>query len=229
MNAGTDNLHSETLFTDRRFSMRFALVLAVGIFVAMFLTWFMYVLIQSSEMRLDESQRMHMLDFVRLKREEVSQRQEKKPERPQVEEAPPAPATPQSDAAASDVDALGISEMPTSNDMDLNADGFSFGAGEGEYLPIVKVAPIYPASAASRGIEGYCTVEYTVTTNGSVRDVSVIDDECSSTAFRRPSVEAARKFKYKPRVVNGEAVEVTGVRNRFTYVLENANNGSGGG
>src|SRR5690606_36597649 len=111
----------------------------------------------------------------------------------------------------------------------LDTGGFSFGAGEGEYLPIVKVAPIYPASAASRGIEGYCVVEYTVTINGSVRDVSVVEEECSSSAFRRSSVEAARKFKYKRGVVNGEAVEVTGVRNRFTYVLENVNNRNSGG
>jgi len=35
-------------------------------------------------------------------------------------------------------------------------------------------------------------------------------------------MQAALKFKYKPRVVNGEAVEVPNVRNKFTYELEDS-------
>ena len=200
---------------------RVVVTLISGIIVALFLTWFMYVLIQSSEQKLDDSKRVHMLDFVRLKREEASQRMEQKPERPKMDEAPPAPETPQ-DSTASDVDALAVSAMPAATEMDIGS-SFSFGAGEGEYLPIVKVAPIYPASAASKGTEGYCLVQYTVTTNGSTKDVEVVDGECTNAAFRRPSIIAAQKFKYKPRVVNGEAIEVLGVKNRFTYVLDKSN------
>ncbi|MDA0651131.1 MAG: energy transducer TonB, partial [Proteobacteria bacterium] len=33
--------------------------------------------------------------------------------------------------------------------------------------------------------------------------------------------KASEKFKYKPRVVDGEAIEVAGVQNKFTYELEN--------
>ena len=39
--------------------------------------------------------------------------------------------------------------------------------------------------------------------------------------FERASVKAAEKFKYKPRVVDGEPIEVAGVQNKFTYELEN--------
>lgn len=227
MHARSDELRVEALFAENRFGLRFGLVLAVGIATSLFLTWFMYVLIQSSEMNLDESARVHMLDFVRLKRDEASQRQERKPERPQAEEAPPVPAAPRTDSSSSDMVALGIAEMPIATELNVNADGFSFGAGEGEYLPIVKVAPLYPASASSRRIEGYCVVEYTVTTNGSTRDVQVVEDWCTYSAFQRPSVEAAEKFKYKPRIINGEPVEVTGVRNMFNYVLDKADTGGG--
>ena len=38
--------------------------------------------------------------------------------------------------------------------------------------------------------------------------------------FHRPSLQAALKFKYKPRIIDGEAVEVPGVQNKFTYVIE---------
>ena len=80
------------------------------------------------------------------------------------------------------------------------------------------MAPIYPRSAQTRGIEGHCIVRYVVTTSGSVRDPQVV--ECSSSIFARSSLRASLKFKYKPRVIDGKAVEVHGVLNRFTYELE---------
>ena len=91
--------------------------------------------------------------------------------------------------------------------------------GDGEYLPIVKVAPIYPRRAQSRGITGYCIVEYTVTTSGAIRDPVAVDCQPSGV-FDKASVKASLKFKYKPRVVDGEAIEVAGVQNKFTYELE---------
>ena len=71
-----------------------------------------------------------------------------------------------------------------------------------------------------KGLEGECVVIYTVTTNGSTRDVKVVENMCDDSVFWRASVEAAKKFKYKPRVIDGEAIEVHNVTNRFIYELE---------
>ena len=101
--------------------------------------------------------------------------------------------------------------------VDISSSGMS--SGDGEYLPIVKVAPIYPRRAQTRGITGYCIVEYTVTKSGSIRDPQPVDCQPSGV-FESASVKAALKFKYKPRVVDGEAIEVAGVQNKFTYELE---------
>lgn len=103
-------------------------------------------------------------------------------------------------------------------DVDIGVGGHM--TGDGEYLPIVKVAPIYPRRAQTRGITGYCIVEYTVTTSGAIRDPVAVDCQPSGV-FEKASVKAALKFKYKPRVVDGEAIEVAGVQNKFTYELEN--------
>ena len=102
----------------------------------------------------------------------------------------------------------------------INASGMS--SGDGEYLPIVKVAPIYPRRAQTRGLEGFCIVTYTVTKTGSIRDPYIANPEqdCPQSIFRSASIKAAEKFKYKPRVVDGEAIEVAGVANKFTYELE---------
>ena len=102
-------------------------------------------------------------------------------------------------------------------DISISTSGMS--SGDGEYLPIVKVAPIYPRRAQTRGISGYCIVEYTVTTSGAIRDPVAVDCQPSGV-FEKASVKASTKFKYKPRVVDGEAIEVAGVQNKFTYELE---------
>jgi protein TonB len=103
------------------------------------------------------------------------------------------------------------------NKVDLDPSGQI--SGDGEYLPIVKVAPIYPRRAQTRGITGYCIVEYTVTTSGAIRDPVAVDCQPSGV-FDKASVKASLKFKYKPRVVDGEPIEVAGVQNKFTYELE---------
>ncbi len=88
---------------------------------------------------------------------------------------------------------------------------------DGEYLQIVKVAPIYPPRAALQGIEGYVIVEYTVTVEGTVEDVTVV--ESSSPLFDRAAVEAAAKYRYKPKVVDGQPEAVTGVRTKITWEI----------
>ena len=55
---------------------------------------------------------------------------------------------------------------------------------------------------------------------GSIRDPFAVDCQPKGI-FERASLKASEKFKYKPRVVDGEAIEVAGVQNKFTYELEN--------
>lgn len=120
-----------------------------------------------------------------------------------------------------DLDIVAANIAPSvSVSISINASGLS--SGDGEYLPIVKVAPIYPRRAQTRGITGYCIVTYTVTTTGAIRDAYVENEaDCSPKGiFERASLKAALKFKYKPRVVDGQAIEVAGVQNKFTYELE---------
>ena len=91
-------------------------------------------------------------------------------------------------------------------------------AAEGDYLPIVKVAPEYPSRAQSQGLEGYCDLEFTVTPLGSTADVRVI--ECTNSLFEQASVQALLKFKYKPQVVNGTAIAVPELRHRMMFQME---------
>jgi len=95
------------------------------------------------------------------------------------------------------------------------------GLPDGEMLPIVKVAPAYPQRAVTRGIEGYVLLEFTVDETGRVEAPRVLDADPPGV-FDREALRAVLKFKYKPRVVNGEAVRVDGVLHRLTFELNDA-------
>jgi len=140
----------------------------------------------------------------------------KKPEKTEDPEEPP----PEMEMVALDLDMNNnIENVAPQASIDVSISSTGMSAGDGEYLPIVKVAPIYPRRAQTRGISGYCIVEYTVTTSGAIRDSKAVDCEPAGV-FEKASVKASLKFKYKPRVVDGEAIEVAGVQNKFTYELE---------
>ena len=88
-----------------------------------------------------------------------------------------------------------------------------------DYGVISKVAPIYPRRALTRGIEGYCIVEFSITSQGTTANLKAID--CSSELFARSSINAVSKFKFKPRTVNGIPVTVPVVRNKISFSLGN--------
>ncbi|MAN52534.1 MULTISPECIES: energy transducer TonB [Marinimicrobium] len=94
----------------------------------------------------------------------------------------------------------------------------------GDLMAIVKVAPQYPRLAATRGIEGFVTVEYTVTATGRTADVVIVEavttEGQTTSVFDRAAIAAAEQFKYQPRVQDGVAVDVHGVRNRFVFELD---------
>ena len=90
---------------------------------------------------------------------------------------------------------------------------------DGSYFPRFKIPPIYPMRARNRGIEGSCLVEYTITESGSVIDVAAVKGQCTEI-FKKTSVEAAKKFLYRPLIVNGSPKRVQKVQNRFIYELQ---------
>ncbi len=188
------------------------------------LAWFMSTLISKSEMQLSKVEKNQMLDFVRMKRSESVQRKNRKPKKPTVVDAPETPAPQNMSSAGAESLTVNFSS-DTGVTQEMNS-GFGI-ASNSEYLPIVKIAPLYPRSAMVKNITGTCMVQYTVTTLGTVKDVKVVKEQCLESVFMKPSINAALGFKYKPRIIDGEAVEVIGVQNRFIFELNNQANQKG--
>ena len=188
------------------------------------LLFLMEQLILTGEEALTRSSRNYLVDFVRIEREETLARKERKPERiaTPAEEAPDHATRYASRTPAAGGRRARRSGRPSSPGIEVQ------GCDRGRQwlsvspilslMPIYKIAPVYPRTAAQRGLEGWVMVRFTVTAIGAVRDVEVV--ESSHKVFERSAMAAAAKFKFRPRLINGEPVEVTNVYNRIVFELE---------
>ena len=202
---------------EQRTFLRYALGVALGLGVTILLLLLMEKLIESDRSPYSEPPKGELLSFVRLLEEP-----------PPVTRTPPPP--PDEVEPPPDVDPPELPpirpcekgecgapvEPPSADPPDVTGNGV---ATDGDFLPIMKVAPEYPRGAASRGIEGYVLLEFTVTSLGSVRDPVVVDASPPGV-FERAATAASLKFRYKPRVLNGQPVDVRGVRNVIRFELE---------
>ena len=68
------------------------------------------------------------------------------------------------------------------------------------------MAPAYPARARDREIEGWVDLEFTVTKDGTTTGATVRAAEPAGT-FDRAALDAVKRWRYEPRVVNGAVVE----------------------
>ena len=195
------------------FRTAISILLAIVVVLALFLI--MRTLIDGNFVNPEVDDRM-VAELVRLPDDIELQNSTPKPDKAEDPEEPP----PDMEMEQLDVDMdVDIENVAPRANINISIGTGTMAQGDGEYLPIVKVAPIYPRRAQTRGISGYCIVEYTVTTSGAIRDPRAVDCQPSGV-FDKASVKASLKFKYKPRMVDGEPIEVAGVRNKFTYELE---------
>ena len=197
---------------------RFGIAIMSGVAVTIGLLWLMQFLIATGVSVLQEKQDRHFLDFVRVKRQEITNIEEPKPEKPPKPEQPPPDIPPPSqDDINPNAQTVSVSAPSLSGGTDIAGPG-ALSYSDGEYLPIVRVAPIYPNRALSRGLEGYVDLMFVVTTAGTTRDPVVTFS--TSSIFESAAKKAVLKFKYKPRVVDGKPVEVEGVETRIRFELE---------
>jgi len=86
-------------------------------------------------------------------------------------------------------------------------------------VPLVRVPPRYPQRAQAREVEGWVHLRFTVTPEGTTRDIAVLDADPQGY-FEKAAIAAVQKYKYKPRIENGVPVEETGVELVLSFELE---------
>jgi len=180
----------------------------------------MQALIAGGNDVMTEPAKGNVLDFIRLKQEEAVVKKERKPQKPpKPKEPPPQMTPPQMQQANPNANVVKSSFAADIQEGSGLLGGLSLDSGDGDYLPIVKVAAVYPRRAQSRGIEGFVIVEFVVTKTGAVSQAVVVTAKPEGV-FDRAALDAVAKFKYKPRVVDGVAMEVAGVQNRITFEID---------
>ncbi len=86
--------------------------------------------------------------------------------------------------------------------------------GVSEGLLLHKVTPNYPALAKQARIQGSVVLQATIGKDGSIQNLRVLSGHPMLT---QSALDAVKQWKYKPYLLNGEAVEVeTTVQVNFT-------------
>jgi len=128
---------------------------------------------------------------------------------------PPANRAPQSTELSGAVTGLPISvQNPGGFKPHLKTAAFT----DGPLINIVRVQPAYPIRALTQNLEGYVTVGFDVSAEGTVTNVYVL--ESSHGVFEKAAIDAAYRFRFKSRVVDGIPVATTGMRNRFRFEIK---------
>ena len=199
--------------------VRWAASMAMAVLITFGLFFFMQALIETGE-GLDEP--LNVVKIVDSTMPEIELEVIEEIDKPElIEEITEVVEEVERQVTISDGPDLNIDRSQVQMDTGLELSNASISATDGDYLPLVAIAPQYPTRAAQRGIQGWCLVSFTVDGLGNVVEetITVVDAE-PANIFNRSSERAAARFKFQPRVVDGKGVEVAGVQYLFRYELE---------
>ena len=90
---------------------------------------------------------------------------------------------------------------------------------DGDVVPLVRVQPIYPQIALRNGIEGYVIMAFDITREGRVKNMTVVEAQPQGI-FESAATKALSQFRYKQRMLDGQAVERQNARFQFTFSLD---------
>jgi len=195
-----------------RFRSLISAFLAVGVTFGLFL--FMFKLISSGGNNNEELEAIAGIHFGPVDiPEDIMTKNRRIPKKPPPPKNPPPPPKMQ----ISKMDQT-VQNMPTLNlpNLDIpmsSGEGMYIGGvanidrtEEGDIIPIVVIRPMYPRDAAMKGQEGWVKIEFTITAIGTVKNPRVIDSK-PPRVFNREAIRAILKWKFKPRVIEGVAVD----------------------
>lgn len=147
-------------------------------------------------------------------------RRDDRPEEPDEVKAPPPP--PRIEAAKAEQPQEGLAALlgalPDINADAIDSGSINFVVADRDVQPLVRIPPQYPPRALERGLEGSCTMRFDVLPDGTI-DSSTIQADCSSSLFARAATRAVERFRYAPKIVDGEAVIQRGITTDVEFQL----------
>ena len=199
--------------------LRFAVAPVSAFVITMGLIFMMQTLIVTGEKAIQKVLVTEFADFIRVRKPEEVETRSTKPKKVVVEQVPEKiDLNRQIDQEAGGVEINFVVSSPRFEAASMMGLTSGIGSPDSEYLPIVRVLPIYPRRAQTMGLEGWVILEFTVNEAGTTEDIRVLDS--SNGIFETAAVRSVEKYKYRPRVVNGQPVKVTGIKHKVTFMIE---------
>lgn len=221
---------SETLWERSLNILRLPVATLLAFVVTILLFYLMQSLIESGEKVDAVSYLGRIVEFTRIKEEQFVETKRRRPEPPPLPDELPKIIQPRVQTI---IDAETWSNVFKPLDTTVEVSSSLNFRSSGDYLPILKVQPMYPYLALQRQLVGWVLVEFTVDEIGKVVDPVVLDHcvkawrpfegACYNrpgTIFDGPALAATVRFKYRPKVIDGQTIATTGVKNMFTFELD---------
>ena len=190
-------------------------VICSALFITMSLLYAMHHLIHNDYPAVVDDPIAPIPQFIMDTPPPIITREDEPPVRPVEQQLPP----PVNRVAPPEVDTSGGS-MNLGGPVDIVKPPIkgTFGVG-GQMVPFIRIAPQYPAAAASKGVEGYVDVMFDVTELGSTDNIRIVG-YVPSAVFNKSVIKAVKGWKYKPNQVEGVAVRTFDVKDRVRFTME---------
>ncbi|SFB83705.1 energy transducer TonB [Pseudoalteromonas denitrificans] len=94
-------------------------------------------------------------------------------------------------------------------------------SGQGGATPLVRISPKYPIKAAREGKQGWVQIGFTISEIGTVTSPFIINSE-PKRLFDKAALRAIRKWKYKPKMINGKTVKQTNQSIQLDFKIDQA-------
>lgn len=85
-------------------------------------------------------------------------------------------------------------------------------------IPLYRLPPTYPTWAARMRKEGAVVLSFSIDTFGFVKDIKVI--KSSGKSFNKVAIEALEKWRYAPKIVNGQAIVAEGHKVQLDFRMK---------
>ena len=190
----------------------------VVVIISVILTTSVFLVIQSLISRdvnvNKKDKNRNLLEFIRIKENDnLEERTRQIPDKPPQPKRPPQPELVLDDKTPPPVQQFDIDlpefALPTDFSGAFMGNIEDMGRGTSALIPLVKIAPRCPASAALSGTNGSVTLELLVNDQGKVQSIKVMRAR-PSKMFNKEATKAVRRWQFKPKSVNGVPVAQRG-------------------
>jgi len=88
-------------------------------------------------------------------------------------------------------------------------------APDGDAIPMFTIPPRFPRKALMDGTSGWVKVQFDINPDGTISNATVVDAK-PRRLFDKEALRAIRKWKFRPKVIDGKAV----IQYNKTYIVD---------